>query len=76
MKKSNDLVENREKIIELFEKFGLLLSKGQKLTLELYLIEDLSMNEIADELSISKSAVHDSIKKGVQKLFAIQEKLE
>lgn len=60
----NNKIENNL----LFDYYGDLLTKHQKDILDEYLNEDLSMNEIADNYEISKSAVQDLIKRSLQQL--------
>ena len=48
--------------------YGDLLTKHQRDILGEYFDEDLSMNEIADNYQISKSAVQDLIKRSIQQL--------
>lgn len=64
----------------LLDYYGDLLTKHQRDILDEYLNEDLSMNEIADNYQISKSAVQDLIKRslvqleGYEKILKIVEK--
>lgn len=50
----------------LLDLYGPLLSARQKEVLELYFQDDLSLAEIQENLEISKAAVYDALKKGVQ----------
>lgn len=50
----------------LFDLYGSLLSQRQQEILELYFQDDLSLTEIQENLSISKAAVYDALKKGIQ----------
>lgn len=50
----------------LFDLYGPLLSQRQQEVLELYFQDDLSLAEIQENLSISKAAVYDALKKGLQ----------
>ena len=52
----------------LFDYYGELLTKHQIDIWDEYFNEDLSMNEIAEDLSISKSAVQDLIKRSLVQL--------
>lgn len=52
----------------LLEYYGELLTKHQQDILDEYFNEDLSMNEIAENLMISKSAVQDLIKRSLVQL--------
>ncbi len=56
----------------LFDLYGSLLTSRQQEILELYFQEDLSLEEIRENLQVSKAAVYDGLKKGV----ASMEKLE
>ena len=59
---------NRIKDTLLLDYYCNLLTKHQKDILEEYFNEDLSMNEIADNYQISKSAVQDLIKRSIEQL--------
>jgi predicted DNA-binding protein YlxM (UPF0122 family) len=50
---------------ELFVLYGKLLTTRQQEVFKMYYNFDLSLQEIADELKISKAAVSDNLKKGV-----------
>lgn len=69
---------NLEKTIEissLFRIYKNLLTEKQKEYFELYVDEDLSLHEIAEEFNISRSAVHDSISKTTNMLYDYENKL-
>jgi predicted DNA-binding protein YlxM (UPF0122 family) len=66
---------NREYEIQLFDYYGDLLTSHQKEILQEYYYEDLSMNEIAENYSISKSAVQDLIKRCLNQLNEYENKL-
>ncbi|CRH47024.1 hypothetical protein [Mycoplasmopsis arginini] len=68
-------IEEREKIIELYEKYGQLLAQSQKQALHLHLIEDLSFAEIGSELAMSRAGAFDAVKKAKQKLILLDKKL-
>lgn len=69
-------LEERDELIDLFEQYGGLLTQVQRQAMQLYLNEDLSLQEVADVLATSRQAVNDAIKKGKAKLFKIKEGLE
>ena len=52
-----------------------LLTKRQIEVLEYYFSDDYSMQEIAEELNISKSAVSDNIHRALEQLNTYEEKL-
>ena len=66
---------NREYEISLFDYYGDLLTEHQKEILRDYYYEDLSMNEIAENYCISKSAVQDLIKRSLHQLGDYENKL-
>ena len=63
------------KITCLFDIYGSLLTEKQCRILELYLNEDLTISEIADELSVSRQAAFDLIKRTETNLLEYDEKL-
>lgn len=60
---------------KLYSTYKEVLTKKQKEVLELYLEEDFSLGEISEELSISRQAVHDSVKRSEQVLNDFEQKL-
>ncbi|EOS60720.1 sigma-70 family RNA polymerase sigma factor [Firmicutes bacterium M10-2] len=53
---------------ELIDTYGSLLTLRQQEIMDLYMKEDLSYSEIAQELNISRTAVMDAVHKGLQLL--------
>ncbi len=68
-------MENREYLNSLFDIYKELLTKVEQITFIDYYIEDLSLQEIADNRSISKSSVAKSLKSAVDKLESYENKL-
>ncbi len=66
----------RERNIALLDFYGELLTKHQQDILDEYFNEDLSMNEIADNYMISKSAVQDLIKRSLSQLNEYEKTLK
>ena len=56
--------------------YGKLLTEKQYQVLDDYYNNDLSLSEIAENLNITRQAVRDNIKKGENKLFEYEEKLQ
>lgn len=56
-------LEQRVRLGRLFDAYGSLLTEKQQKCLELYFYDDLSLAEIADELEVSRQAIHDIIKR-------------
>lgn len=69
-------MEKNVRISMLCEIYGKLLTKNQLNILENYYNMDLSLSEIAENEGITRQAVRDIIKKGENKLFELEEKLE
>lgn len=67
---------DREHSIMLLDYYGNLLTKHQQEILDEYFNEDLSMNEIADNYMISKSAVQDLIKRSIVQLESYEKALK
>ncbi len=68
-------IEEREKILKLYDKYQNFLTQTQKQAIHLCYIEDLSLYEAAEIVATTRSAIHDAIKKGKKKLLDIEEKM-
>ena len=68
-------MEKKVEICILCEIYGKLLTEKQRIFLEDYYNNDLSLSEIAENENITWQAVRDIIKKGENKLFEMEEKL-
>jgi len=55
--------EKKLKLGNLFDFYGQLLTTKQQEVLTLYCIDDLSLGEISENLSVSRQAIHDTIRK-------------
>ncbi len=71
----NKLDKNVE-ICLLLDFYGNLLTDRQKEIMTLYYEDNLSLTEVACELSISKQGVSDSIKRSEKILYETEEKLQ
>lgn len=69
-------LEKTKRVNDLIDLYGALLTSNQLNILELYYMEDLSLKEIAEELNISRNAVHDSLKRSLIILEEYEEKLK
>jgi predicted DNA-binding protein YlxM (UPF0122 family) len=72
---ANKTVENTIEISMLYDFYGELLTRRQKEVLQYYYEENYSLSEIADELGVSRQAVHDTIHKAEKSLRTYEEKL-
>jgi len=70
-----DTVEDIYEITVLLDFYGQLLTERQHEIMDLHFNSDLSLGEIAEELSISRQGVYDSIRKGRQALLEYEKKL-
>ena len=66
---------NRIRFGSLYEIYGALLTKKQQQCLELYFCEDYSLAEIAEEMQVSRQAIHDLLKRVEQTLEHYEEML-
>ena len=61
-------------MILLFDYYGDLLTDRQRLCLDMHYNQDLSLGEIAQELSISRQAVYDNLSRAEALLKNMEEK--
>ncbi|OPY58182.1 MAG: putative DNA-binding protein [Pelotomaculum sp. PtaU1.Bin035] len=59
----------------LYDFYGQLLTERQKIFMELYYCQDLSLGEIAGDYDVTRQAVHDTLKRAGQLLEDYEEKL-
>ena len=76
VKKMNSLLEKKTYYQMLFNFYGNLLTEKQKELFIAYYENDFSLQEIADEFSISRNAVHDALKNAVKNLEHFEESLK
>ena len=60
-----DSLQERERQIELLERYGSLLTQHQRDVLDMYLRRDWSLSEVAQQQEVSRAAVHDLVKRSV-----------
>ncbi len=69
-------MEEREKIIKLYDLYKNLLTENQKKCFEYYYFEDLSLSEISEILNVSKSFIGRTLNKIEYKLKEYDEALK
>ena len=69
-------MDKNVEICLLLDFYGNLLTDRQKEIMTLYYEDNLSLTEVACELSISKQGVSDSIKRSEKILYETEEKLQ
>lgn len=78
MKDSETRVEKLDELLHLsmlYDFYGELLSNHKKRIFEDYVLNDLSLSEISDELKISRQGVHDIVKRCTLELKSYEDKL-
>ncbi len=65
-----------DKFVILYDYYKNVLTKIQQQDFEMYLFEDMSLDEIAEKLHKSKTAVFDNIKKVQKNLLDLEDKLQ
>lgn len=68
-------MDRRVELNWLLDFYGALLTDKMRETLRLYLEEDMSLQEIADALSVTRQAAHDAISKAEDRLSEYERKL-
>ncbi len=78
MDRSQDdaLLARTAELTLLYDCYGELLADKQRAYLTLHLQEDWTLSEIADDHQVSRQAVYDQVKRGVQLLLQYEEKLQ
>ena len=69
-------MEKKVEISMLWQIYGNLLTEKQYKVIDYYYNQDLSLSEIAENYNITRQAARDNIKKGENKLFEYEEKLQ
>lgn len=69
-------MEERDKLIILYDFYSELLTDKQKEYFEDYYFSNLSLGEIAENTGLSRNAIHKNIKTVEDKLYFYEEKLE
>ena len=60
------MLEERVRVAQLLDVYGALLTDRQQRILSCYVLEDFSLGEITEEEKISRQAVHDTVRRGIQ----------
>ena len=68
-------MDKRYETTLLYDFYGELLTKNQKEMCRMHFLEDLSLGEISEELSISRQGVYDGIRRGEHQLREYEDAL-
>ena len=68
-------MEDRVYLINLYDFYGELLTEKQQLYFEDYYFNNLTFEEIGDNNSISRNAIHKQVKEVIERLNFYEEKL-
>ncbi|MFW5676885.1 MAG: YlxM family DNA-binding protein [Acetivibrio ethanolgignens] len=68
-------IEDVYELSLLYDFYGALLKEQKREVFEDYILNDLSLGEIARERGISRQGIHDSIKRCSRELFDYEERL-
>ena len=68
-------MEDFAKTSMLFDIYGGLLTDKKKRVMKMYHEDDMSLSEIAEELEVSRAAVHDSLRSAERLLCSYEDKL-
>ena len=68
-------MEDFAKTSMLVDVYGGLLTDKKKRVMEMYHEDDMSLSEIAEELEVSRAAVHDSLRSAERLLCSYEDKL-
>ena len=68
-------MEKRVEMNRLLDFYGALLTEHRREIMRAYLEEDLSLQEIADNMEITRQGVHDAINKAQKQLLDYENKL-
>lgn len=71
-----DILEKSFYLIKLYDLYQNLLTSKQKDYFESYYFDDYSISEISENYNISRNAVHDQLKRTVNKLYDFEKNLE
>lgn len=68
-------LDKREHLITLFEKYQKFWLKHNHKAFQLYFMEDMSYQEIANLTATTRTAAYDSVKKAISKLERLEQKM-
>lgn len=76
MSRDERIIEKVTRVGRLFDLYGGLLTHRQREMVELYYFDNLSLAEIAEELGVSRQAIHDNLRRAEEQLEAYETTLQ
>ena len=70
-----DVLQKSIDLMSLYDYYQELLTEKQRTYFENYYFEDYSLQEISENMGVSRNAVHDQLKRTAKKLFDLEAKL-
>lgn len=70
------MLEKTTRVNFLYDFYQTLLTEKQRIYMQLYYLDDLSLGEIADEYGVSRQAVYDNVRRTEAMLEDYEEKLK
>ena len=70
-----DTLQARGRTLALYERYGALLTEHQREVVDLYLLSDWSLAEIAAQQGTSRAAVHDIVRRSTLALHGYEKRL-
>ena len=71
-----DVLAKNIELIQLYDLYQDLLTDKQKDYFEGYYFDDLSITELSENFTVSRNAVHDQLKRTINKLHDYEDKLK
>ena len=68
-------LDGRMAVVRLFDAYAALLTERQRVMVRMYYHDDLSLGEIASRFDVTRQAVFDSLRRSVNELGSIEERL-
>ncbi len=68
-------MKDLETVDRLFYYYSLMLTEKQREVFTLFYFEDLSLQEISENVGISRQGVHDTLKKSLKSLESVENKI-
>ena len=75
MARETRMIDKVTKVVNLYDLYGTLLTQRQRELVEMYYFDDWSLAEIAENLGVSRQAVHDNLRRAEEQLDSYERAL-